>query len=930
MQGPPIQTTNLYTQVVNNPDFHPGSITLTATQIAGAGSGTGFNFPVLPKIDSSTTSITLNQAGLYGGAVTLSTSSESLHATTAVNTSTPTSVQTGINFIDNLTILGGLADSTADATIDLGPDSSIVGSSFTAMSLANSDAETKPIAIKLGVAISLDTTSATLTAAGKITTTGDTTLDAGAMNTLSAIANAGGNAAGAGAAVAIGVENSTASSIVTSTAQIRAGGDLTVQANTTNNKALQAVTTTGDNGKIGIGVAIASTNDTTTAQMNGSAQVGGDALIQSSETKNGFNGTKLFFIPNLFTGVAVNTGVGTDDSGDLLTNLQGATTSTVLGKVGSFVTNLLPFLKSKSGPATNIPFNAQATAAVAIDAETNIATASIGPGALIRVAGNLNLDANTNDRPNVLASSGVNQPSSGTGSGGTTSNFDFDGSAALAYGDYTNTATSTISSGAIVDVGKKLAVTSEALNDFQFSYGVNLYTAIAQSPTFNTDQTGASDVTLNPTNIVELGTNFTGTGNVGDWYQYVGAGTLPNVNLTTQNYSNTNLWTDLGPGWEYRGLSFLRNFNTYLDNSFGADNNLFDTWSQATSNNNNTPVAVAGSLTCEILNQTSNASIASGAQINQDNDPTYRTGTQSVFVLASGTNSSLNAGGSVQTPGLSGSNKEFQIGVNAPGTGVQASDASVGAAFVLVLYTDDVTATISSGVKLYADSLDVDAETAVFNFSVMISGGSSSNFGFVGVLSVVDLNDTTLAQIASGTTIDVGSNDVVEPLPTTPANTIPAFTTDAILANELPGKSGTDSSGNPTDTVNASTIVQAHDLLDLFNYAGGIMAGTNSGVGASVGVNTVTRDTEAYIGDPSTSAGNGSVATVHSGGPMIVDAQNNGQVDTGARRLQGRPRLKPRFEWLLWRRHLGRRLLRPGHRHDACLPAQCGGDAPLD
>ena len=501
----------------------------------------------------------------------------------------------------------------------------------------------------------------------------------------------------------------------------------------------------------------------------------------------------------------------------------------------------------------------------------------------MRVAGDLTVDANTNDRPNVIASSGVNQPSSDNGGGGsgTPSSFDFDGSAALAYGDYTNTATSTISSGAIVDVGQKLAVTSEALNDFQFTYGVNLYTALSQEPTFKTDQPGADDVTLNPNDIVEVEPGFAGTGNVGDWYQYLG-GTLPNVNLTTQNYSNLNLWNHLHSGWENVALNFLQNFNTYLDNSFGADNNLFDTWSQATSNNGDTPVAVAGSLTCEILNQTSNASIGTGVQINQDTDSTYRTGTQSVFVLATGTNSSLNAGGSVQTPGLSGSNKQLQIGVNAPGAGVQASNASVGAAFVLVLYTDNVTATISSGVNLFANSLDVDAETAVFNFSIMISGGTSNNFGFVGVLSVVDLNDTTLAQIASGATIDVGSNDVVEPLPTTPANTIPAFTTDAILANELPGTTGTDSSGNPTDTVSASTIVQAHDLLDLFNYAGGIMAGTNSGVGASVGVNTVTRDTEAYIGDPSTSAGNGSVAVLHSGGPVIVDAQNNGQVDTGA------------------------------------------------
>src|SRR5262249_59361937 len=135
--------------------------------------------------------------------------------------------------------------------------------------------------------------------------------------------------------------------------------------------------------------------------------------------------------------------------------------------------------------------------------------------------------------------------------------------------------------------------------------------------------------------------------------------------------------------------------------------------SQATSNNGGAKVAVAGSMTIETLNQTSNALIDQNAQINQSTDPKYRTGNQNVFVLATGTNSSLNAGGSVQTPGFSGSNKELQIGVNKPGTGVQADDAAVGAAFVVVEYTDHVTATVAAGVTLYADSLDVDAETAV-------------------------------------------------------------------------------------------------------------------------------------------------------------------------------------------------------------------------
>ena len=114
---------------------------------------------------------------------------------------------------------------------------------------------------------------------------------------MSAIANAGGNLGGAGAAIAIGVENSTSLATVDSTAQIRAGGDFTLQANTVNNKALQAVTTTGDDGNVGIGIAIAYTNDTTTAQLDGPATVGGDALVQANEVKNGVSGTKFFFCP---------------------------------------------------------------------------------------------------------------------------------------------------------------------------------------------------------------------------------------------------------------------------------------------------------------------------------------------------------------------------------------------------------------------------------------------------------------------------------------------------------------------------------------------------------------------------------------------------------------------------------------------------------
>jgi len=224
------QTTNLYSQVEAGSQFTAGTVNLTASEIAGAGSGNGFNFPVLPKIDVSQSSITLNAAAITAGAVTVTVDASSLHATTNVNSSTPTIIQTGINFLENFSILGGVADSTSQAAINLGADSSIIASSFTAMATATFDAEAKPIAIKLGVAIAIANTNAAVSAAGHITTAGDTTPDAGAINTLSASANAGGNLAGAGAAVAIGVENSSSNSTVANTAQIRCGAPVTASA----------------------------------------------------------------------------------------------------------------------------------------------------------------------------------------------------------------------------------------------------------------------------------------------------------------------------------------------------------------------------------------------------------------------------------------------------------------------------------------------------------------------------------------------------------------------------------------------------------------------------------------------------------------------------------------------------------------------------
>ena len=65
-------------------------------------------------------------------------------------------------------------------------------------------------------------------------------------------------------------------------------------------------------------------------------------------------------------------------------------------------------------------------------------------------------------------------------------------------------------------------------------------------PTDTTNQGGATSTFVNPGDIVEMDSNNTSGGIIGDWYKYVGsAGTL---DLTTTDFTNASLWIDLGAG----------------------------------------------------------------------------------------------------------------------------------------------------------------------------------------------------------------------------------------------------------------------------------------------------------------------------------------------------------------------------------------------
>jgi hypothetical protein len=833
-------TAGLFTQTGTGSPFKAGDINLTVSQKAGA------LFPQFVDLASSTVEITANHATLIGGTVTLLADAEHSHVFD-LPSQTPfqTTVQTAISQFQNITLIGGVAVSSADAEISLGQGSSIQANTFNAVAFALTDAESKPItAVQGGVAVAVVNSKATVTVAGSITTTGDAFIQSRTDNTVLAVGDAFGNILGVTPAVAVGIENAQATTHIASSAILNVGGNLNVLANTDNRKALLARTATGSDGRLGVAVAVDSTKDDTSALVDGSVTVGGDATIQAAETKDGVDTTK-FFLPTFFAGVAADAGVNTSTTGDFLTDQQNALVTTLIGKVSNLVKAASDAQQQVGQVTQGETSKFQLAAAVADDYETNNVTARIGDSttptpAVVKDAGNLTVDARIDDRPVVIAGSNTNGSTNppATPSPDPTK---FSGSVAVALGTYNNTATSFINTGSVVDAGKNLAVTSEALNDYQFAYGVNLYQAATQKPTHTTDEPGASSVVINPGDIVEVKDGHTGGGTVGDWYQYTPL--VPaTLDLTSDDFTNTARWLDLGPGWEVKTQGFVQNFTTYLDNSFGADANLADTWSQATTAG--AQEAVAGSFTNLTLNQTSNAYIAPGARVNQD--PTLRTGGQNVSVVATAINSSVDLGGSVQTPGIQGNGTDFSIDPQKPGAGTQAGKKAVGAAFVVVNYNDTVTATINNGVKLYADSLDVDAENAVSNVSVMISGQKSGDEGFNAAFSEVNVADKTIAQVDNGARVVVGS--------------APLSAADPVSAE-----------------------VHANDVTHLYNLVGGITISKNRGVGASVALDQVNRDTEALVGDYSSTAlvgdkPTGADKTLSANGALDVSADNGGFV----------------------------------------------------
>ena len=136
----------------------------------------------------------------------------------------------------------------------------------------------------------------------------------------------------------------------------------------------------------------------------------------------------------------------------------------------------------------------------------------------------------------------------------------------------------------------------------------------------------------------------------------------------------------------------------------------------------------------------------------------------------------------------------------------QSSKGGLGTSIGVLFLNNTTTAQIGTGTRIHTDAgtsgLQVNAGQRIFDLSLRSTGASSGGYGFSGTFSVTDVTGKTTVQVASGVTID----------------------------------------GGPID-------IEAIDNTVMASFAGDIECGNHLGFGFTAVINDLNRETDAFLGD---------------------------------------------------------------------------------
>ncbi|NQW46572.1 MAG: hypothetical protein HQ464_02260, partial [Planctomycetes bacterium] len=807
--------------------------------------------------------------------------------------------QTLIDSVNGLSAFAALSFSTATAAITLGSGAAVTGESVLAHAIASAEASAEPtVAYLVGASLGVVKTIATVDVAGKIETTHDLTLRATTHNTVDVVA-APHPVKGITLALAVSVMNTVTEVTVDRGAKLTVGGDLVVKAETFDSNRTLANSVAGEGGRYAFSLAVAWEKGETNAFLDGSAFVAGSIAVDASQKKVPIieNVNMLGYIPDptgqldvnrKLSGVKAYSATGQDSSGDFF----GDGVDAIKDKQKELAGVKAVTAKIKNAifkPPSKLPANdLDLTGALGFAVDINNVAAHIGGGSIltssekVQAGGSIAVSAKIESRPDVsaasIATNSVAKPEESPQPTASASqkpaaltrqnavrNLNTPAPAAqaetgtavaIAFGTYLNNTTATIGGSGRVDAGGAISVNARSLNQIDPAslWGANLVAPFNETATFTTDSTTPTVVSNGDT--VEVTSAHTGDGDLGHWYRYIG---LPQItaDLATQDFSDDEVWEDLGNAATRKKDGFLSNLSGYANDNLGLDDNLFDSWSQSSASGQKK--TKAGSITLLVLQNTAMATIESGAEVNQLftgflDGSNFRTGNQAVSVNAESVNEAVNVVGLFKTPAIGGRfSRNWQPSNNKAKSSSRSSSTSTpngegaGGSLGIYGYGNIVKARIEDGVTLRADSLKVNASTLNLAVALAVAGGKSDASSTQGALALTVIVDSTLAQVENGATIVVGN----KPLADAEANS-------------------------------GSVLVRATDTTYAVTVAGAVAVSDDSATGASVGGNTVVRTTEAVIGNRIGDNANDARGSFSAGGGVTIDAANHGFVGTFA------------------------------------------------
>ena len=698
-------------------------------------------------VTSTDSAINIDGATIKGAAISMTALADSanLFSDDSTGSSIP---ESALDFIGSMSLLGGFAQSTATADINVLGDSQIEADTLRLNAEAKTQAKVKTATVYLGVAVGISEPSATITVADGVSihTTGDVALHSNAESSLNVSASQGlMGPSRTGETVnitfAYGKSDITSNVQIAQGALVDSGGSLSLIADMEQSTNVNATAGAYDDGSVGTAVSISNVTSNVDAIVNGTALATGDMLIQA-DSRTSRNDT------------AAAAGVGTGYGAKKVFAIKD---KTGFGKLQNFFNKKLPFPDSRSTAPKKIAFSA----AFAYAAHTNNTNAHIGDNAtVISRDGSVAVEATIIDMPEIssvatIDSDAIDDAGRAAANAGQLTFFgnsvgnskDNSFSAAVALGNYTNTTLAYIGKNAVVDAAGDIVVDAETRLPYEIQWTqINSPDDILDKLNSNLGLQNGFFTSWSQSNAGGNKTAIAGTVNVLTFDNTAKAYIDENAEVNAQRLfvpSTPIVGDAINFGDDHH---FMDGQAVVYGNGGAADSDGL-----GLQNGTTYYVIWVSDTTIKLADSRANA-LAEHAltDLSTEGAP----GIQHSLSASTDGTVRVEANNEIFAVHLSG-----VFGLKFFGT--KNGKTGVGGAYLEVGYENTTEARIKSGAEVNAQGLVVRADTTTHNISIAESGGKASSFAANGSFSLLTTDNTTVANVDDGAKITTATKQVV-------------------------------------------------------------------------------------------------------------------------------------------------------------------------